>query len=104
MAISWAVGRKCFGIAPKRPLRILYVQAENDEGDLCKMRAGVLEHLQLSEEEEKLLRGNFICAFEGSRMGEEFFIETVGPSLQKFVAPWNPVARGRLCLDASLRV
>src|SRR5438876_10018284 len=49
--ISWAVGRECFGIAPKRPLRILYIQAENDEGDLCEMRGGVLEHLQLSKKE-----------------------------------------------------
>jgi hypothetical protein len=84
MAIAWAVGRKCFGIAPKRPLKILYIQAENDEGDLCEMRTGVLEHLQLSEKEDKLLRENFICVFEGSRMSEEFFIETVGPLLQKY--------------------
>src|SRR4029077_2390239 len=84
MGISWAVGKPCFGIAPKRPLKILYIQAENDEGDLCEMRTGVLEHLQLSEKEDKLLRENFICVFEGSRMSDEFFDETVGLSLQKY--------------------
>jgi AAA domain len=84
MGISWAVGRQCFGIAPKRPLRILYIQAENDEGDLCEMRGGVLEHLQLSKKEEAMLRKNFVCVFEGSRMSDEFFSETVGPLLQKY--------------------
>lgn len=83
MGISWALGMKCFGILPKQPLKILYVQAENDEGDLCEMREGVMEHLQLSEKEKLLLRKNFICVFEGSRMGEEFFTETLGPLLEE---------------------
>ena len=71
MAICWAVGRTCFGIKPARSLKILYVQAENDEGDLCEMRDGVLEHLDLGEEEPKRLEKNFICVFENARVGEE---------------------------------
>src|SRR5947208_16498234 len=31
MGICWAVGRECFGIRPRQALKILYVQAENDE-------------------------------------------------------------------------
>jgi AAA domain len=81
MGIFWAVGRECFGIPPKQSLKILYVQAENDEGDLCEMRDGVLQHLQLNGDELKLLDRNFICAFEFSRVGEELFADTLEPLL-----------------------
>ena len=46
-AIHWAVGLSFFGIVPgdvfqRSGMRILIVQAENDEGDLAEMRDGVL--------------------------------------------------------------
>jgi len=41
-AVSWALGKSLFGIAPVRPLRSLIVQAENDTGDLAEMFRGVL--------------------------------------------------------------
>jgi len=47
--ICWALGREAFGIAPSKPLNILCVQAENDEGDLHEMAAGVLLGLGLTE-------------------------------------------------------
>lgn len=45
-AMHWAVGKAFFGILPgdiyqARGMRILLVQAENDEGDLAEMRDGV---------------------------------------------------------------
>jgi hypothetical protein len=83
MGICWAVGRECFGIPPKQSPKILYVQAENDEGDLCEMRDGVLQNLKLSKQELRLLDENFICAFEFSRVGEELFTETLEPLLEK---------------------
>jgi hypothetical protein len=73
--ICWAVGRECFGIKPRGPLKILYVQAENDEGDLCEMRDGVLEHLKLTDKERKTLEKNFICVFESSRTSTEFITQ-----------------------------
>jgi hypothetical protein len=75
MGICWAVGRVCFGIRPRSPLKILYVQAENDEGDLCEMRDGVLEHLELTDKEQKTLEENFICVFESSRTSTEFIMQ-----------------------------
>src|SRR5438874_3603439 len=66
MGICWAVGRECFGIPPRQSLKILYVQAENDEGDLCEMRDGVLERLGLTNEELDKLDHNFTCVFESS--------------------------------------
>jgi AAA domain len=83
MGICWAVGSECFGIRPPRPLKILYVQAENDEGDLCEMREGVINGLKLTKKELELLKNNFICVFESSRAGEEFVTETLEPLLEK---------------------
>jgi hypothetical protein len=59
-AMYWAVGRAFFGIVPgevyqKAGMRILLVQAENDEGDLAEMRDGVLKGcVDLSDEEKAL--------------------------------------------------
>jgi len=41
-ALTWSMGQPLFGIAPRGPLRILLMQAENDDGDLVEMRDGVL--------------------------------------------------------------
>jgi hypothetical protein len=84
MGICWAVGRECFGIRPRRALKILYVQAENDEGDLCEMRDGVIEGLKLTENERNLLGQNFTCVFEFSRAGEELVTDTLRPLLEKY--------------------
>ncbi len=84
MGISWAVGRQCFGIPANEPLKVLYVQAENDDGDLCEMRDGVLEGLQLTSEELSLLESNFPCVFESSRTGGELVSDTLEPLLAKY--------------------
>jgi hypothetical protein len=81
--ICCAVGRECFGIRPPQPLKILYVQAENDEGDVSEMRDGVNNCLKLTKKELELLKDNFICVFESSRAGEEFVTETLEPLLKK---------------------
>lgn len=81
MGICWAVGRPCFGISTHQPLRILYVQAENDEGDLCEMRDGVLAGLELAAEELALLELNFTCVLESTRTGREFVTDVLDPLL-----------------------
>lgn len=43
LAHMWALGKPCLGIRPSRPLNILIIQAENDDGDLAEMRDGVAE-------------------------------------------------------------
>jgi hypothetical protein len=77
--ICWSVGRPFAGIIPRVPLRILYIQAENDEGDLCEMRDGVLENLKLNRAERAMLKQNFICAFESCRTGGNFIEKTLVP-------------------------
>ena len=61
-AIYWAVGRPCFSISPgdiyqRNGLRILLIQAENDEGDLFEMSNGVFAGLDdLTPEEVALAK------------------------------------------------
>jgi len=82
MGISWAIGRNCFGINPAKPLKILYVQAENDEADLSEMRDGVLEYFgELTSDERDKFQDNFVCVFESCRTGQEL-ITALEPLLE----------------------
>lgn len=48
-AIRWAQGQPCFGLGPTggRRLRCLFIQAENDKGDLAEMMQGVIRGFPL---------------------------------------------------------
>jgi hypothetical protein len=70
--ILWSLGREAFGIQPERPLRILTIQAENDDQDLAEMRDGVIRGLRLSEEEAALVRERVFYESESGRTGAEF--------------------------------
>jgi RecA-family ATPase len=70
--ILWALGRPAFGIKPARPLRILTIQAENDDGDLSEMSRGVCNHLNLTDEERKLVHERVIYSNEKAATGEQF--------------------------------
>lgn len=51
MAILFALNKPCFGIQPKRALKSLLIQAENDFGDVAEMFQGVMIGMDLSAEE-----------------------------------------------------
>jgi hypothetical protein len=70
--ILWALGRPAFGIKPSRPLRILTVQAENDDGDLSEMSRGVCVHLELNYEDRKLVEERVTYIKEKSLTGFGF--------------------------------
>jgi hypothetical protein len=78
----FALGRAMFGIQPARPLRSLYIQAENDEGDLAEMRDGVIAGLALSSTELETVYSNIVTAQENTRTGRAFFESTVAPLLE----------------------
>jgi hypothetical protein len=77
-AIYWAVGKAFFGILPgeiyqKQGMRILLVQAENDEGDLVEMRDGVLAGCDdLTDEEKELARRRIQVKTVCDKCGEIF--------------------------------
>ncbi len=54
--LLWGLGRPAFGIVPARPLRILTVQAENDDGDLGEMVRGVSSALNFTAEEKDAIQ------------------------------------------------
>lgn len=53
MAIMFALGLPFFGIHPARPLKSVYVQAENDDGDTAEMFQGVLAGLGLVPQDKE---------------------------------------------------
>jgi hypothetical protein len=75
-AISWALGKEFFGIAPARQTRILMVQAENDDGDLAEMRDGVYRGMtatgELDEADLAHLAAHIEIVGEDSRTGRDF--------------------------------
>jgi hypothetical protein len=83
IALCFTIGRPVFGITPARPLRILMIQAENDDGDVAEMRDGVLAGLDFStEQQERACKNVFICR-DDEHAGDSFFCETVIPLLEK---------------------
>ena len=77
--VCFALGRESFGIQPKRPLKILTIQAENDDGDLKEMLNGVLKGVEglseLTPEERELLNTNCRIVTINDRSGNEFLQE-----------------------------
>jgi hypothetical protein len=76
--IHLAVGRGLFGIEPGacykgKGMRVLMVQAENDEGDLAEMRDGVLAGCEdLTEEEKRRAQDQMMVCTINDRSGERF--------------------------------
>jgi hypothetical protein len=56
--ICWALGRPAFGVEPSGPLRILTIQAENDDGDLFEMADGVIGALELGSDDHEVIAKN----------------------------------------------
>lgn len=54
-AYMWALGKPFCGIMPVRPLRILIVQNENDQGDCAEATQGILDCAAFTPEEFDLL-------------------------------------------------
>ena len=100
--VCWALGRVAFGIKPSRPLRMLTVQAENDDGDLAEMTRGICEHLRLSDEERALVHQRVIYIKEKSLTGEAFLrrlrrlVRKYKPDIVR-IDPLHAYAGGDVC-------
>jgi hypothetical protein len=84
MSVEFACGRSSFGIQPTKPLRVLMIQAEDDEGDLIEM-AGVINHLGLDDNERKLIHQNTLVEHANDLFGEEFIT-----TIEGFLEQWKP--------------
>lgn len=70
--IRWSVGQPHFGIASHKPLRVLVIQAENDDGDVAEMRDGIFRGLQLSKDEQRAICERIKVVCESSAAGDNF--------------------------------
>jgi hypothetical protein len=83
--ICWSLGRPAFGIKPSRPLPILTIQAENDDGDLAEMTRGICEHLNLTTEERALVNERVVYIKEKTLTGMAFLHQ-----LRRLVEKYKP--------------
>lgn len=81
MAVLFALGMDFFGLKPRRALRSIYVQAENDVGDTAEMLQGVLLGLGLVGEDaeanndiKRRLEENLIIIRDQVHTGDGFAI------------------------------
>jgi AAA domain len=81
--IEWSCGRASFGIKPNGPLRILTIQAEDDEGDMIEFVSGVRSGLELTNEEEELCKENCRIVGYKSLTGVDFLKGIVKPLLNR---------------------
>lgn len=78
LGIHFAVGKPLFGITPggayrERGMRVLLIQAENDEGDLAEMRDGVLAGCKdLTEADKAQAQKRFMVCTVNDRSGDKF--------------------------------
>lgn len=83
LSILWSLGKPGFGILPARPLKILIVQAENDDEDMFEMKDGVRQGLGLTQDEWEKANDSIRVCSESSRSGRAFFSEAVRPLLEE---------------------
>jgi hypothetical protein len=58
-SILWSCGKSAFDISPSKPLRILIVQSEDDDGDCIEM-SEMIDHLGLTDAEKQLVDANTV--------------------------------------------
>ncbi len=91
-AVVYGLNGDFFGITPVRALKSVYVQAENDLGDMSEMLVGILKGLKLWRENPKenkdlldQLRQNLIIIRDQSNTGKAF-----AESAAKLIAKHKP--------------
>ncbi|MEY2598389.1 MAG: hypothetical protein RLZZ142_648 [Verrucomicrobiota bacterium] len=73
-AIGWGVGDPIatFGMKPIRPLKSLFIQAENDRGDMAEQLQGVVNAMSLTPEQIRDLNEKIVIYRDATHSGHEF--------------------------------
>ena len=79
----WCIGEAAFGICPARPLKIVGIQAEDDEGDLYEFIAGARLNLKLTADQDRLCRANCAYYCHKALTGHEFLQGYLRPVLAR---------------------
>jgi hypothetical protein len=96
--ILWSIGRVAFGIKPIRPLRILFLQSEDDDAESKKF-VQLIRKLGLTPKEIELMRQNTRFEFRRDIAGQDF-IDAVDDFLTEWPADIviiNPLSGFLLC-------
>lgn len=72
LGISFSAGVPCFGLEPTNSMKVLIVQAENDEGDMVEMRDGVLNGISLTDAQKEIALTRVLVVHEDSKTGPQF--------------------------------
>ena len=72
MMVSLATGRPFFGIAAKRPLRVVMLQAENDLGDVAESFQDIVGGMNLYPDERRQLTENLFIYRDTRSVGPDF--------------------------------
>jgi len=84
MSVAFTLGKDIFGFKPKKALKILIIQGENDDGDIAEMRDGAVAGLGLTDEEKATVSTNVLCCRCNSTTGKKFIHGPVRMNLQRF--------------------
>jgi hypothetical protein len=71
-SIKWSLGLDHFGIKPSGKLRVLIIQAENDDGDIAEIRDGIFRGLKLDKKEQAKACAAIQVVCESSATGANF--------------------------------
>lgn len=83
MALHFAMGKPFLGMQPVRAMRVLIIQAENDDHDEAEMCRGITSGSKF-EPDEVAPAGDLIFHYrEQSRCGLKFFSDTVEPLIEQ---------------------
>jgi len=72
-AVLWCLGRPFFGVTPIRPLRVLFVESENDEGDMAEPIQGILDSIAITPAEVDLISETLKISRCRGLTGKDFF-------------------------------
>ena len=89
LMVHFTVGKAMYGIEPgdvyrRGGMRIMMIQAENDEGDLAEMRDGILAEAEDLTPEEKALAGRRLAVVTVNDLTKDAFGEAVDLCLEEY--------------------
>jgi RecA-family ATPase len=72
LGLTFGLGRHFFGIKPVKPLRVAFIQAENDMGDMAEAFRGVVDAMRFSGQDLETLNTNIRFYDETVKTGTDF--------------------------------
>lgn len=78
----WTNGLAAFGMEPTKCMKIVLIQAENDEGDVAEMRDGVIAGLGLTQAQTDRFLMNVVIYTSRGEQGPEFVQSVLRPCLE----------------------